>query len=99
MTHLRSVVPVTRAKQFALISFVLFAFLAAFSVLAAPKQDAAAVIYIMGAVVLPVPIAYFLVYLDGLDRLRSIGRRNRPSENGEDGDDHDPGEADVEPVK
>ena len=89
-----------QAKQFTLIAFVVFAVLAAFSALAAPRQDAAAVIYIMGTVVLPAPIAYSLVYLIGLDRLRSLGRRDRRTETGENGDNNDgSSEADAEPTK
>jgi hypothetical protein len=60
---------VNRPTRFGVTALLLFALIAVAGVLAAPSQDATAVIYLFLAIVVPVPIAYFLVYLGGLDRL------------------------------
>lgn len=77
-------------KQFALTALAILALTVAIGLLAAPRQDAAAIVYIMIAVVVPVPVAYFLVYLDGFGRLNPSGGSNTSDDYGQDSDrDHD----------
>lgn len=89
-------------RQFALTALAVFVPTVVLATIVTPGQDAAAIVYIMIAVVLPAPLAYFLVYLDGFDRLNPFsetsagsdydpgGGEHRPDHNEPDGDDADP---------
>ncbi len=90
-----------KPKQFALTAFVVFALTVAASVLVAPTQDAATIVYIMIAVVLPAPFAYFLVYLDGFARLNPFAEptTDGADRRGRDADDPNGDEADAEPTQ
>jgi len=95
---------VNKPKRFALTAFAVFVLTVAAGLLVAPNQDAATIVYIMIAVVLPAPVAYFLVYLDGFDRVNPLAE---PTANGDehrnhrgrDGDDTNGDETDVEPTQ
>lgn len=90
-----------KPKRFALTAFVVFALTVAVSLLVAPGQDAAAIVYIMMAVVLPAPVAYLLVYLDGFSRVNPLAGPTTSGEDrrGRDADDTSAEETDVEPTQ